>query len=127
MRALICSAIGIVVVLVMLALTPAPVHTPKGIFLPADTKARAPISPAKVVIYHQEPFGNFQTLGQIRTEVAFQNPRSKSRKELMQYVKKLAASKGGNGIVVRVLVPDDGVQQAYTFIGDVIHLGTVTQ
>ena len=36
--------------------------------------------------------------------------------------KSLAASIGGNGVIVKILIPDDGVRHVLTLMGTVIYL-----
>ena len=128
MRSLFCAFFGIVVVLVLLAFTPKHNLSPKGIVLPATQKTFAAMSPSDVVIYHQSPEQSYQVVAQIRAEQGFKSPTNeKTKKALLSYVKNLAASVGANGVIVKFFVPDNGVQKAFTFIGEAIRLQSVAK
>ncbi len=122
-RSLVCACIGALAVAALLLLTPRQTLEPKGVVLPTTKKTFAAVSPDKVVIYHQVPSQDYQEIAQIRAELGFKSPTSKATQaKLMRYVKKLAGSAGANGVIVRWLVPDEGVQKAFTFVGQAIRL-----
>lgn len=120
-RALICTAAGIFSVLFLLAMTPKNTHEPRGIILPSKI-VRAPISSDDVKIYEASPVGFSQRLGSVRAELAFDDLNAQTRDLLLDKVKSLAASIGGNGVVVKILVPSDGVRHVLTLVGTVVYI-----
>lgn len=121
LRVVICTVAGLFAVLFLLAMTPKHVHEPHGIVLP-EKKVRAPISADEVKIYEAPPVGFLQRLGSIRVELAFDDLNAQTRDRLLDKAKSLAASIGGNGVVVKVLVPSDGVRHVLTLMGTVVYI-----
>lgn len=123
LRVLICTVVGLCSVLLLLAMTPEIIYSPRGMVLPAK-KVRAPISPHQVMIYDQAPSQSFERLGSVRAEIGFTALNQQTKDQLFNKVKSLAASIGGNGVVVNILVPNDGVRHVLTLMGTVIYLPT---
>lgn len=121
LRVVICTAVGLCAVLFLLAITPKVNYVPRGMILPAKM-VRAPISADQVTIYEQSPIGSFTRLGSVRAEMAFSELNSKTRDQLLDKVKSMAASIGGNGVVIKLLVPSDGVRHVLTLMGTVIYI-----
>lgn len=119
-RTLICTVFGLAAVFLLWMFIPHQIFVPKGIVLPAE-HIRAPISPNSVKIYSEPPIGNYQTLGSVRTELTFDVLDTKTKDLLIQKVKTLAASVGANGVIVTLLVPNNGVRQMLMFIGTAIY------
>jgi len=120
-RTLICTLAGVLAVILLLVLTPHHSFTPKGIALPAKT-VRSPISPDQVTIYQEAPTDAFTRLGQVRVELGFEQLGKETKIDLFQKVRALAASLGANGVVLQLLVPNDGVRHTVTFIGMAIYM-----
>ena len=120
-RVAICAAAGLCAILILLAMTPKPTYLPHGMVLPAKT-VRAPISADQVKIYDEAPAGSFKRLGSVRAEMAFSELDSQTRDRLLDKVKSMAASIGGNGVVVKLLVPSDGVRHVLTLMGTVVYI-----
>lgn len=117
----ICTAAGLCAVLFLVAMTPTVVYTPRGMVLPAKV-VRAPISADQVTIYEEAPAGSVERLGSVRAEMAFSELNSQTRDQLLDKVKSMAASIGGNGVVVKLLVPSDGVRHVLTLMGTIIYI-----
>lgn len=122
MRSIGCAAIGVLAVVLLLMLTPHHAYLPKGIALPATQKSYPSVPVSQVNVYHQIPSADFQVVAQIRAEMGFQDPSSDSQNTLISYAKQLAAEQGANALVIRAIVPDDGVQKAYTLIADALRV-----
>lgn len=122
LRVIICTAAGLCVVLFLLAMTPKATYVPRGMILPAKT-VRAPIAANQVTIYEEAPVGSTR-LGSVRAEMAFRELDSQTRDQLLDKVKSMAASIGGNGVVVKLLVPSDGVRHVLTLMGTVVYIPT---
>lgn len=120
MRHLICTLIGLIGVVVVVALTPRLSFLPKGMVLPAKT-IRKPISASQVMIYREPPSGEVERLGQVRAELAFKVESQSVRDQLIKKIKRMAASIGANGVVVRLFVENDGMKNVLTFIGTAIY------
>ena len=101
-------------------MTPRDHFAAKGILLPAQ-HVRPAISPNDVVIAEKALPNNFQELGHIRVELAFKTMNAKTRDELLQKVKSLAASVGANTVVVNMMVPG-GITHMVTFIGTAVYI-----
>lgn len=121
LRVAICTAAGLCAVLFLVMMTPTIVYTPRGMVLPAKT-VRAPISADQVTIYEEAPSGSFKRLGSVRAEMAFRELNAQTRDRLLDKVKSMAASIGGNGVVVKLLVPSDGVRHVLTLMGTIIYI-----
>jgi hypothetical protein len=120
MRTVICTVAGLLAVFAVIAFAPAPLFLPKGIALPAE-KVLPAISAEQVTIYQQAPSGHALFLGTVRAEMSFQTLDASVKTRLFQKVKTLAASLGANGVVIDMLVPNDGVRHMLTFIGTAIY------
>lgn len=120
-RVMICTVAGLCAVLILLAMTPNASYLPHGMVLP-EKNIRAPISVDQVTIYEEAPAGSFKRLGSVRAEIAFSELDSQTRDQLLDKVKSMAASIGGNGVVVKLLVPSDGVRHVLTLMGTIIYI-----
>lgn len=124
-RVTICTLAGILAVLILLILTPKQEFAAKGILLPAK-QVRAQISPENVVIYSEMPQTNFMRLGELRAEIEFSALDATVKEKLFEKVKTMAASVGANGVIINLMVPNDGVSHMLTFIGTAIYIPTST-
>lgn len=124
-RVLICTLAGILAVLILIITTPKQEFVAKGILLPAQ-QVRTPISPERVMIYSQAPQINFTRLGEVRAEIAFSTLDATTKEKIFEKVKTMAASVGANGVVINLMVPNDGVSHMLTFIGTAIYMPTAT-
>ena len=120
-RTLTCTFIGLLVLAAMLMLTPKHPYSPCGIALPSKI-THASIPNNEVAILRQAPSGNFQTLGEVRAEMAFNQLDTETQDRLLDYVKTQAAKLGANGVVINVFVPGDGLRSHLTFIGTAISI-----
>lgn len=116
-----CTFVGVLAVLCLLALAPKQTHEPRGIILPAKT-VRAPTLADQVVVYQQIPAGHVEELGRIRIEFAYHTLTSETHDAVMNKVKALAASVGANGVVVNLFVPSDGLRRILVFMGDAVYV-----
>jgi len=119
-RTLVCTVVGLLAVGLLLLLTPSQHFLPKGIALPAKTTLPA-TSAKQITIYLRPPAGHFVKVGQVRAEMHFNTLNPKMKKKLFDQVKSLAATLGANGVIIRLLEPDDGVRHMITFMGMAIH------
>ena len=112
--------------LVLLVFTPRHSLNPKGIVLPATEKTFPAVSPDLVKIYKDIPDQDYQVVATIRAEQGFVPLKDKqSQEKLIDYVKTLAGSVGANGVIIRWFVPDQGVQKAFTFVGQAVRFSNV--
>src|SRR3989338_1091916 len=119
MRNIVCTLVGIIAVIGLIMTTPKAIFSPKGMLLPAK-QVRAPIPASAVKIYHQAPQSDFQVLGKVHAELHFTVLNTQTQDALLAKVKSLAAQVGANGVVIELLVPNDGVTHVLTFIGTAI-------
>ncbi|OGT43304.1 MAG: hypothetical protein A3F13_07595 [Gammaproteobacteria bacterium RIFCSPHIGHO2_12_FULL_40_19] len=124
-RVLICTLAGIVAVALLLLFVPIQEFSAKGIILPAK-QVRAAISPESVIIYSQTPQANFTRLGEVRAEIEFSVLDATVKDKLFEKVKTMAASVGANGVIINLMLPNNGVRQMLTFIGTAIYAPTST-
>lgn len=120
-RVLICTVAGLLAVALLIVFVPQQPLLPKGMVLPAQ-KTRAAISPDQVTIYSQAPAGDFTRLGDISIEQGFTVLNEQTKALLMQKVKELAAQIGANGVIVTMLMPNDGLRQMLVFRGAAIYV-----
>lgn len=120
-RTIVCTVAGLLAVGMLLLLTPTQHFAPQGIALPA-AKTLSPASAQQVAIYLRPPAGQFVTVGQVRAEMHVNTLNPAIKKQLFGKVKNLAATLGANGVIIRMLVPDDGVRHMITFMGTAIYL-----
>ncbi len=118
-RVLICTVLALLSVCAVFLLAPTQDFSPKGILLPAE-KVFPPISADQVTIYTQAPQAHVTQLGVVRVEVEFHTLNEQTKEMLFQKVKEMAATVGANGVIVTMLVPDDGVRHMLTFIGNAV-------
>ncbi|OGT51097.1 MAG: hypothetical protein A3E84_04585 [Gammaproteobacteria bacterium RIFCSPHIGHO2_12_FULL_42_13] len=119
-RTIIASVVGLVALAVLLLFVPRVLFPVCGIFLPADIAAHPAISANQVNLVTEAPTAAFQTLGEIRAEVAYNALSDDVRDAVISKVKSLAANAGANTVVVNVLVPGQGARTVLTFIGTAI-------
>ena len=120
-RTLVCTAIGLLVLAFLFMLTPKPVYLPHGIVLP-EKVVRAPITDNQVAIFQAAPNGNYQRLGEVRVEMAYQILDTETRDRLFAYVKSLNAQVGANGVVINMLASGENLRPTLTFIGTAIFI-----
>ena len=120
---LICTLAGILAVVCLMLFAPKQTFDAKGIVLPAK-EVRAASSPESVVIYSQAPEDNFVRVGEVRAEMAFSILDATTKEKLFEKIKTVAASVGANGVIINLMVPNDGVSHMLTFIGTAIYVPT---
>lgn len=120
-RTSVCTLAGLCAVLFLLAMVPKKSYLPHGMLLPAK-HVRAAISPDQVNVYDQLPTADFRRLGSVRVEMAFSTLDAQARDRLIAKVKSLAASVGGNGVIVKILVPNDELRKVLTLMGTVVYI-----
>lgn len=125
LRVLICTLAGVLAVVSLMLFAPKQVFGAKGIVLPAK-QVRAASSPESVVIYSQAPQANFIRLGEVRAEIEFSVLDATAKETLFEKVKTMAAGVGANGVIINLMVPNDGVSHMLTFIGTAIYVPTST-
>lgn len=120
-RTVIATLAGLLVVVLIILFTPRMSFTPKGNALPAE-KTFPATSADNVKIYNQAPQSNFTTLGTVNAEIKFKSAVTDQAKEaLFQKVKSLGAKLGADGVIVNMLVPDNGVAHMLYFNGIAIY------
>ena len=119
-RATICTLGGLVVIALILAFTPRPIVTAKGNALPAE-KIFPAVSAKNVMIYAQAPQSHYTTVGTVNAEIKFKTVTVQTKEALFQKVKSLAATLGANGVIMNMLVPDDGMEHMLAFYGTAIY------
>lgn len=125
-RTLICTAAGLLAVAFLILLAPRQPLLPKGIVLPAQ-QTRAPISPDQVTIYRQPPQQTFTSLGSMSVEFGFNTLNAKTKTLFIQKIKQMAANAGANGVIIRLLMPYNGLRQMLIFRGIAIDIPPATR
>lgn len=120
-RTLICTVVGLIAVMMLIAFSPTQTPTPKGIILPAK-HVRAAISPNSVVIYSEPLQAKSLKLGKIRVELAYQNLNEQTKAIVLQKVKSLAASVGANGVIVDYVLTRDDIGRIVTLMGTAVYV-----
>lgn len=124
-RSLIAFIVGIIVVVILYFLVPAPDRGPRGILLPMG-KTKAPISSDQVVFYNSSSLGYaYRKVGYINVQYHSITPTAQSEQILANSVKQLAAAAGANGVIITLFghtLPNEvpNSQASYVFRGEAI-------
>ncbi len=125
-RSIIALIVGIIVVVILYFLVPAPDMGPRGILLPTG-KLMAPISSDQVVFYNSSSFGaSYQKVGYINVQYHSITPTAQNEQVLANYVKQLAAASGANGVIITLFghtLPNEvpNSQASYVFRGEAVY------
>ena len=127
-----CSLVGIafalvVVITVLYLLVPAtPIITPQGVFLPVAL-LKTPLAINEVSFYNPVtvPYA-YKKLGYINVQFYSKEATPEGEAQLQQYVGKIAAKAGANGVIVTLFghtIPGAvrGTLSSYIFRGTAIH------
>ena len=128
-RNVIAVLVAFIVVFVIYLLVP-PYHAkPEGILLPTALP-QFPIPPEAVIFYSTlTVLYGYQILGHVNVQFYSKGPSSKEEVCLQEYVRKMAARVGANGVIVTLFghtmprVVKDAMS-SYVFHGVAIRLGT---
>lgn len=125
-RSYLALMIALAVVVIIYFLIPSIPDEPRGILLPT-TKAMSAASPDQVTFYNSSLGYAYKKLGYINVQYHSVSPSPSSEEVLANYVKQLAATVGGNGVVISLFghtLPGEvsRAQASYVFRGEVVYI-----
>jgi hypothetical protein len=123
-RVTVSVVIAAIAVVLLVWATPSHPFKPKGIILPA-AKVRKPTAASAVAIFMNPP-QNSQKLGTIQIEMHYGSKSRVAEKAIMQFARRLAATVGANGIVIKrfghtITGSVPAAQAMYAFTGEAIY------